>query len=267
MPSSLIAVLERHSNLPRIDINALTGPPASLLDALRLVPDPRSRRGIRYPFSWLLAVCICAALSGDSSLQRIAECTKRLARGARANAPAATTIQRLLQHVDPDMLDQALAAWAATRATGAVIAIDGKELRSAKRGGHDRVHLLAALDHDTGTVLGQVNVLAKTNEITQLPILLEQLEEHRPLKGRIVTVDALHTQTKTATLSCGTYQAHYVMTIKGNQPGLYTQAESHPWDQVSVGDLQEDTSHGRIVRRELKIITPTGVLVLSSLRR
>ncbi|MFI8414587.1 hypothetical protein ACIGB6_19250 [Paeniglutamicibacter gangotriensis] len=51
MPSSLIVALERHSNLPQIDINALTGPPASLLDALRLVPDPRFKRGIRYPFS------------------------------------------------------------------------------------------------------------------------------------------------------------------------------------------------------------------------
>ena len=38
--SSLIVALERHWNLPQIDNNALTGSPASLLDALRLVPDP-----------------------------------------------------------------------------------------------------------------------------------------------------------------------------------------------------------------------------------
>lgn len=263
MPSSLIVALERHSNLPQVDIDALTGPPASLLDALRLVPDPRARRGIRYPFSWLLAVCICAALSGDSSLRRIAECATRLARGARDNAPAATTIQRLLQRVDPEALDEALAAWAATRATGTVIAIDGKELRSAKRGGHDRVHLMAALDHDTGAVLAQIDVHAKTNEIPRLPVLLEELEGHRSLKGRIFTIDALHTQTKTAHLICGTYRAHYLMTIKGNQPGLYAQAESHPWEQIPVCDVQEDTSHGRIVRRELKIVTPTGVLASS----
>lgn len=75
------------------------------------------------------------------------------------------SIQRLLQRVDPDALDQALAAWAATRATGKVIAIDGKELRSAKRGGHDRVHLMSALDHDTGAVLAQIDVHAKTNEV------------------------------------------------------------------------------------------------------
>lgn len=260
MPSSLTVALERYSSLPQIDIDTLTGPPASLLDALRLVPDPRSKRGIRYPFSWLLAVCICAALSGDSSLRRIAECATRLALGVRNSAPAATTIQRLLQHVDPDALDQALAAWAATRATGEVIAIDGKELRSAKRGGHDRVHLMAALDHDTGAVLAQIDVHAKTNEIPRLPALLEELNAHRSLKGRIFTIDALHTQTKTAQLICDTHQAHYLMTIKGNQPGLHSQAESHPWDQIPVCDTQEDTSHGRKVRRELKIITPTGVL-------
>ncbi|MFI8414588.1 ISAs1 family transposase [Paeniglutamicibacter gangotriensis] len=207
-----------------------------------------------------MAVCICAALSGDSSLRRIAECATRLALGARKSAPAATTIQRLLQRVDPDALDQALAAWAATRATGKVIAIDGKELRSAKRGGHDRVHLMSALDHDTGAALAQIDVHAKTNEIPRLPVLLEELDGHRSLKGRIFTIDALHTQTKSAQLICDTYQAHYLMTIKGNQPGLYSQAESHPWDQVPVCDVQEDTSHGRMVRRELKIVTPTGAL-------
>lgn len=230
MPSSLIGAIERHSHLPPIGINALSGPLVSLLDVLRQVPDPRSRRGICYFFSWLLAVCTCAALSVYSSLRRIAECAKRLASDARTNAPAATTIQRLLQRLGSDISDQALAAWAATRATGKVIAIDGKELRCAKCDGHDMVHLLAATDHTTGTVLGQVNVLARTNEITQLPLLLEHFNDHRSLKGRIVTVDALHIQTKTAQLICGTFQTHYVMTIKGNPPGLYSQAQGHPWD-------------------------------------
>lgn len=51
--------------------------------------------------------------------------------------------------------------------------------------------------------------------ITLLPLLLEQLNEHRSLKGRTVTVDALHTHRKTARQICGTYQSHYVIAIKG----------------------------------------------------
>lgn len=163
-------------------------------------------------------------------------------------ALAATTIQRLYQSVDPDALDETLAHWAATRAPGAVIAIDGEEPRSAIRGSHDRFLLLAATDHTSGTVLGRVNVPAKTNEITQLPVRLEQLAQHQSLNGMIVT------------LICGTYQAHYVLTVRGNQSGLCAQAEIHPWNLVPVGDLRIGASHSQLVRRELKIITPTGVL-------
>lgn len=263
MPSSLIQVLRRHSDAGHIDINDLAGPPASLLEALRCVPDPRSKRGTRYPFAWLLAACFCAVAAGDASLRRMAECTKRLAIGGAGGAPAATTIARLFQRVDPDALDTALAAWAAARVTADVIAIDGKELRSAKRDGHDRVHLMAATDHETGAVLGQIDVHAKTNEIPRLAALLEELDGHRPLAGRILTIDALHTQRRTAQLICETYKAHYLMTIKGNQPGLYEQAEALPWDRVPVCDTQDDTSRGRHVIRQLQILTPTGVLAFN----
>ncbi|WP_431711865.1 hypothetical protein [Glutamicibacter uratoxydans] len=83
-------------NLPQIDINALTSPQVSLLDALRLVTDPRFKHDIRYPFSRLLTVCICAALSDDISLLRIAECAAWRTLGARKSAPATTTIQRVV---------------------------------------------------------------------------------------------------------------------------------------------------------------------------
>lgn len=260
MPSSLTHALQRHSTLPPIDINTASAPPDSLLQALRHVPDPRDKRGIRYPFAWLLAACLCAALCGDTSLRRMAECAKRLAVEAGQKAPATTTIQRLLQRVDPYALDTALAAWAAQQGPAQVIAIDGKELRSAKRGCRDRVHLLAATEHISGTVSGQINVSAKTNEITQPPRLLEQLDQQCSLQDATVTIDALHTQRMTARLITETYRGHYVMTVKENQPTLYSQAQAHPWDLVPTCDIQEDTSRGRVVTRELKIITPTGVL-------
>ena len=121
---------------------------------------------------------------------RIVECAKRHASGAWDHARAAATIQRLLQRVETDALDEALAAWALALATGKVVVIGGKERHSAMRKGRDRAHLLAVTDQATGTVLGQVKGLAKTNEITQLAVLLEQLDQHRSFKGMIVTVDA-----------------------------------------------------------------------------
>ncbi len=51
-----------------------------------------------------------------------------------------------------------------------------------KSGGDERVHLMAALDHTTGTVIGQVDVGVKTNEITRFDSLLEILGD---LEGKI----------------------------------------------------------------------------------
>jgi hypothetical protein len=53
------------------------------------------------------------------------------------------------------------------------IAVDGKVLRGARQPGGHQAHLFAALTHDSGTVLAQREVVATTNETTQLAPLLE----------------------------------------------------------------------------------------------
>lgn len=61
-------------------------------------------------------------------------------------------------------------------------------------------------------VLGQVKVDEKSNEITALPKLLERVD----VAGAIVTADAMHTQTKTASLIISK-GADFVLALKGNQ--------------------------------------------------
>ena len=67
------------------------------------------------------------------------------------------------------MLDRVLGAWLHTRAVQAggrlVIAIDGKAVRGAKDKTGKAPHLVAALAHGIGAVLGQAAVDAKSNEI------------------------------------------------------------------------------------------------------
>jgi hypothetical protein len=46
-----------------------------------------------------------------------------------------------------------------------VIAVDGKLLRGARLPDGRQVHLLSAYDTDTGAVLAQVAIAAKSNEI------------------------------------------------------------------------------------------------------
>ncbi len=77
-------------------------------------------------------------------------------------------------------------------------------------------HLLAALDHDYGVVLAQVDVGAKTGEERRLSVLLAGLD----LTDVVVTVDAAHAQRATAAF-LHDRGAHYVLTVKRNQPALF----------------------------------------------
>ena len=71
-----------------------------------------------------------------------------------------------------------------------VVAVDGKTLRGSGAAGGPGRHLLAALDHAHGVVLGQVDVEAKTNEIPMFATLLDHID----LAGAVITADAMHAQ-------------------------------------------------------------------------
>src|SRR5262249_42361499 len=76
-------------------------------------------------------------------------------------------------------------------------------------------HLLSALAHHWGVVLGQCAVDGKTNEITVAPQLLAGLV----LEGRLVTADALLTQRDLAA-QIVTAGGDYLLAVKENQPTL-----------------------------------------------
>jgi len=61
-----------------------------------------------------------------------------------------------------------------------VIAIDGKTVRGAKDKAGKAPHLVAALAHGIGAVLGQVAVDAKSNEIPAVRELLKAFAAHAP---------------------------------------------------------------------------------------
>ena len=168
---------------------------------------------------------------------------------AGIKVPHVTTIQRVIARVDGDVFDTAFGAWVIAQVKPKVIAIDGKEVRGAKNGGGDRVHLMAAVDHVTGTILGQVSIGVKTNEITCFQDLLNTITN---LAGVIVTMDALHTQRSHAEylIKRG---AHFIMTVKGNQRSLQRQLKELPWKDVPAGNKQSYKKHGRHGSRSVKV--------------
>jgi Transposase DDE domain len=79
------------------------------------------------------------------------------------------------------------------RAPAGAVAVDGKTLRGSGTTDGPGRHLLAALDHGHGVVLGQAGVEAKTNEIPMFATLLDRID----LAGAVITADALHASAPT----------------------------------------------------------------------
>lgn len=255
----------------------------NLLAVLAKVPDPRDPRGVRYPLVGVLAVAVCAVLAGARSFTAIGEWAldlraDQLVRLGLEQAPVESTMRKLFARLDAAVLDRQLAvlAWCRTRhiAGRRVIAIDGKTVRGARTSTTTAPHLIAALDHATGVVLGQNAVAAKSNEI---PAVRDLLAGFHPadLHGCVITVDAMHTQDDTAQaiLAAG---ADYVFTVKANRPTLLKALKALPWTKVPVGSISTDRSHGRRTRRTIKVIDVptlpgwpefTGVAQVAQLRR
>jgi predicted transposase YbfD/YdcC len=230
-----------------------------LLDLLAQVPDPRKRRGRRHALAGLLAVGIAAVIAGSRSFAAIGQWAadagpEVLAVLGAARGPAEeSTFRRAFALVSADVLDRVLGAWLHTRAARAggrlVIAIDGKTVRGARNKDGKAPHLVAALAHGIGTVLGQAAVDAKSNEI---PAVRELLKAFADLAGAVLTIDAMHTQSDTAQVILGR-GADYVMTVKGNMPTLYRQLKKLPWAAIpATSDVS--TGHGRRARRTIKVM-------------
>ena len=247
------------STLPPGLLAELTGTvPTDLMTALEQLPDPRARRGKRHQLATVLGIAVCAVLTGARSFQAITEWahdltpTVRVRLGITGRPPCESTIRRVLELIDSAQLDLLISRWLARRAGPSpallVIAIDGKTCRGARTGDGRAVHLLAALDTSNGTVLGQCVVDGKTNEITAFGPLLDRLD----IAGALITADALHTQRAHVTYLLGR-GAHYLFTVKGNQPALHRQLIELPWTKIPIADRTLSKGHGRTEQRTVKL--------------
>ena len=192
-----------------------------LLLVLAAVPVPRARRGVRRRLAVILGLAVCAVLAGARSFTAIAEWAADADQGTRdalgitGVVPCESTFRRTLQALDADALDEAAGSWAQQRTAPAAgtrraVAVDGKTLRGSGTAGGPGRHLLAALDHEHGVVLGQVDVEARTNEIPMFATLLDRVG----LADAVVTADAMHAQRGHAEYLVTQRGAHYLLTVE-----------------------------------------------------
>jgi len=216
---------------PMQRVSLTTAQMEDLQQRLRALPDCRHPRGQRHRLPTVLTIAIAAILAGSLGYTAIAEWAARLTQKqlkrlrARYNPythrfepPSEPTIRRILQSIDVAAVDATLSQWLlGLAARDDALAVDGKTLRGAVRSDGTQVHLLSAFLQGQGVTIAQREIPAKTNEIPEIKPLLEPLA----LAGQVVTADALHTQRETARFLVEDKQAHYLLSVKKNQPTLY----------------------------------------------
>ena len=200
-----------------------------LIKILKTLPDPRKKRGIRHRQLSILALALGAVLSGARRFTAMAEWAQRCSqnilerlwcrfddRQKRYLPPSEPTIRRLLQTINPEVVDQQIGGWLSSLFTSQAIGLDGKTLKGARLKNGSQIKLLSAFVHQEGITIAPKEIPAAHNEITIAPSLLESL----PLTGKVVTADALHTQKELARYIVENKQADYCFTVKDNQKTL-----------------------------------------------
>ena len=128
---------------------------------------------------------------------------------------------------------------------------DGRLWISNQRKGLKALHTLSAYATHARLTLAQLSVLEKTNEITAIPDLLDQLAETKQLEGALVTIDAMGCQVEIADKIVA-HKADYLLPLKGNQPTLEADVEDYfrtaPADEL-VSKTTVEKGHGRIETR------------------
>ncbi|MFD3688389.1 ISAs1 family transposase [Nocardiopsis sp. NPDC058631] len=231
--------------------------PVDLLGKLTRRDDPRSPRCRCHGLASILLRALAAMLAGaigrwadaapQHTLTRLGCRITCPALGARTT-PSPATLRRVLLALAPDALA------ALTRPdTLPAVAVGGKTLRGSATPTDPAVHLLPVLTLDRRLV-SQVRVPEGTSEIDALAIVLDKLD----LAGVVVTADALHTQTDTATHLVDEGQADYVLTVKRNQKALFDQLKALPWAQAPTLDATRHRGQGRVETRTVKVIDLGG---------
>lgn len=252
----------------------------TLVAAVRDVPDPRQRRGQRYPWWVLLTVIAAAVVSGQRHGRAISQWVHEHAgelggvlAAADGRVPSEATLRRTLQAVDVAALDARLLAInspppthpsltgarpSGQRAGQVGVALDGKTVRGLLAHGRS-LHLVCLVRHD-GMVLAQTAVADRASELRAAPALLTA--DH--LAGMVVTADALWTQRRLAR-QIRQHGGHYLLPVKDNQPALLAAIQTlfrdPPWlVHERAGELWEHTTvektgHGRLETRTLRAST------------
>ena len=233
---------------------------ASLHAELARMRDFRRGQGRKHDLACTFAILILAQLSqcngGLGAAQFAAALSQeelkavgawRNPRTGRYVPPSKSTLYRVIQHTDPEQLQEVLLRYNRRHVRQlAAIAADGKRIRGANRNGDGHYETVTLVEHGSRYPQACVNIYREGEEIDAV----RQLVSEVPVAGRVITMDALHSNFETVELirQAG---GHYLLTLKENTGHQLELARSMRWSSGRVCRHSEDLDkdHGRIEQR------------------
>jgi len=228
--------------------------------------DPRHFRNRKHLLVDVVVISVCGILCGSDGPTAIHRWAKNRQDWLEQflslpnGIPSRDCIRRLLMALKPEAFQKCFQDWITDairnddKGPDRLIAIDGKTCR----GSHDAsrelgpLHIVSAWASEEGIALGQIATEEKSNEITAIPQLLEQVD----LTDSLITIDAMGCQKEIARdiVEGG---GDFVIALKDNQPKLKEAIEAYFEKHLEL-DLEElkyrchetsEAAHGRIDER------------------
>lgn len=233
----------------------------SLMEVLEGIEDTRRDRSVIYPLHEVLIIMLLAVICGATSYAKVEMFAKSKEEWLKTflelknGVPDACTFRNVIKEIDTQKLPQLFCEWmkSVVKEIYGVVAIDGKQARRTKDAYKRPLHVVSAFSAEYGLVLGQLACEEKSNEITAMPKLLEMPE----IKGCIVTIDAIGTQTGIAE-AIAAKGGDYILSLKENQKMLYDDVRLYFDDIYKEKSFLEpknyhkttEKGHGRAETRE-----------------
>src|SRR6266478_4430652 len=234
---------------------------ALLLQQFSELDDDREAWRVVYPIEEVLLLVTCATIASCDDFEDIVEWGEhhldflRQFSDFHHGIPCARWLRDLVNRIDPALFACCFKSWVAALWPGRheFIAIDGKTARRTHdhRKGLKALHTLSAYATTARLTLAQLGVPEKTNEITAIPELLDQLAQNKQLEGALITIDAMGCQVEIADKIVA-HKADYLLALKGNQPTLEADVVDY-FRTAPAAELVTTTTvekgHGRIETR------------------
>lgn len=230
--------------------------------------DPRVVGRTDHKLIDIITIALCAVISGADNYPDIESYGKTKYEWFKQflelpnGIPTQHTFRRLFIALSSEEFENCFINWVRSvfADDGKIIPVDGKTLRRShnKSDGKSAIHMVSAWSSENGICPGQIKTGEKSNEITAIPELIDNLE----LSGCTVTIDAMGCQTAIAG-KIADKGADYVFGLKGNQGNLRKEVELFFEDAQKTGfrDIPHktyettDPEHGRIETRKYTTVS------------